>query len=194
MDIKSIDGFISEKLKRSKLGRKKLLWLVIGIIIIVIGVCTEFFVMIANYILENFQILPDQQFFTKLLRPEFGLIFFAVTAIIGLLCIVYSYVVSQHQKKVKKVTSLIETYRRITLKNLSEKSGYKQSELIDLIALIGEMGILVGHFDRETDEFITDKAIQDQIEIKTCPNCGASLDKIYMRGEKITCNHCGSNI
>lgn len=88
--------------------------------------------------------------------------------------------------------SIVKSYRRISLFDLSKKLNVSVKEATDLLSQALHNGELAGNFDRTTDEFYIEGSEGVTVQIKYCYNCGASLDQVYLKGDTVKCSHCGA--
>jgi hypothetical protein len=92
------------------------------------------------------------------------------------------------------ITSLVKSYRRITLLDIAQKLGINVSDAGKLLTRALSEGMVRGNFDRTTDEFFTDEAKSQTLDYKFCPGCGAPLEKVILEGETARCDSCGKMI
>ncbi|PKL35113.1 MAG: hypothetical protein CVV44_23105 [Spirochaetae bacterium HGW-Spirochaetae-1] len=92
----------------------------------------------------------------------------------------------------KSVAALARTHRRITTADLAEKLRIPIHTCEKLIARAITDRLLKGNFDRTTGEFYTDEAAAQTVEMRYCPSCGAPLGRVYLQGETVRCENCGT--
>lgn len=112
----------------------------------------------------------------------------------GIFFVIKGRNISKEDEKIQSIISIVKSYRRITVEQLSGKIYLSIPETIRLLTKAMSIGKIEGHFDRTTDEFFTTESREDIITYKFCPSCGASFDKVYFKGETIKCNACGGTI
>jgi DNA-directed RNA polymerase subunit RPC12/RpoP len=95
-------------------------------------------------------------------------------------------------KHLEKVADLLKTYRRIEITKLAQKMGVNEMDAEYIIADCIGRGLVEGYIDRREGEFFTKEALYQVMNIDKCPNCSAPPDELYMVGEEIQCNYCGS--
>jgi len=121
-----------------------------------------------------------------------------VISLIGLVPGIYLYykglIFSKKEKLLKETTALINTYRRISLTDLSEKLDLQLHETQEIISEAVSLKLIKGFIDRTTSEFVSENAENSSMNFKFCPSCGSQLDRIYLKGETIKCNQCGTLI
>jgi hypothetical protein len=96
-----------------------------------------------------------------------------------------------YENKIRKLVSIIQTFRRINISDLANKLEVNNSEIEGLIEKAVELELISGHMDMNTSEFFIDESLNDK-KISTCPNCGAALAVAFYKGETAKCPACGS--
>jgi hypothetical protein len=97
----------------------------------------------------------------------------------------------RRENRLKTLSGLVKSYRRISLSDIAEKTGLSQKEAESLLLKAISMKLLKGNFDRTTGEFYTEDALEDTNMIRYCPSCGGQFDKIYLKGDTVKCERCG---
>jgi len=100
----------------------------------------------------------------------------------------------REEMKLKNIANIINSYKGISIDELSEKSKIDKEEIPLLIAEAIKLHLISGYFDRTTNEFFTEDSQKKEVQIKYCPSCGSKLDKTYLKGDTIKCDHCGTII
>lgn len=88
----------------------------------------------------------------------------------------------------------VQTYRRISMKDLANKLGKPPQETERIMLECVEKGLVRGFIDRSTDEFVLQEAAGVEHYVANCPGCGNSLQRRYLDGETVQCPYCGTVI
>ncbi len=97
----------------------------------------------------------------------------------------------KNREMLESVVSAVKSYRRIKLVDLASKLGVTAPRANALLMKAISLDMVHGNFDRTTDEFFTDEAREQKLEYRFCPQCGGSLDRLYLEGETVLCARCG---
>ncbi len=111
----------------------------------------------------------------------------------GVILLVLARKALREKEWLESATSIIKSYRRITLVDLAQKLNVPIPRASRLLSRALALNMIKGHFDRTTDEFFTDEAVTHRSQFRYCPGCGAPLDRVYLEGETIRCTSCGLN-
>lgn len=109
----------------------------------------------------------------------------------GLIILARGIIISREEKTIRDTAALVNTYRRITLEDISRKLGKSLHETQALLSQAVNFKLINGYMDRTTGEFVSSNAENAEMNVKFCPSCGAQLDRIYLKGETIKCGRCG---
>ena len=120
------------------------------------------------------------------------IIFSNVFTIPGAILLIQGKKNNRLQSETKSLAALVQTYRRITLRDLAGKLGTTESRAEFLLSRAISMNLVEGNFDRTTGEFFTLDSMDEKAKLRFCPSCGAPLDKVYLAGETIKCGACGA--
>jgi len=104
------------------------------------------------------------------------------------------YVKKKKEDILKGLASYLKMYRRIPLAKVAQRLGITEQRAEELLLDCVAKGMIEGHLDRETDEFVLEKSIESMREGGKCPRCGAFSDKIALSGEVLKCAYCGAVI
>jgi DNA-directed RNA polymerase subunit RPC12/RpoP len=99
---------------------------------------------------------------------------------------------TQYEERLKQLTSLIKTYRRISVTEISRNLGIGEMDARELLNRAISLDMIKGYMDRNTDEFFIEGKSSKTKKIHTCPNCGAQIEQILHEGETGKCSACGS--
>jgi len=97
----------------------------------------------------------------------------------------------KNMEMIESVASAVKSYRRIKLVDLASKVGVTVPRAHSLLLKAIALDMVHGNFDRTTDEFFTDEAREQKLEYRFCPQCGGSLERVYLEGETVQCPRCG---
>ncbi len=113
--------------------------------------------------------------------------------LIAIVTLFYYFKLSKTEKKKELILGTLKLYRRITLPTLAKELGMNAVEVEKLlIAAIAE-GKIKAFIDRNTMEiFVEDSIKEARVENVHCPNCGSVISGMYMLGEVVKCNYCGT--
>ena len=106
--------------------------------------------------------------------------------------ILLALISSRNLEKLETVVSAVKSYRRIKLIDLASKTGFTVPEVNRNLLKGISRGMIKGHFDRSTDEFFTDDAVQRNDIQSFCAHCGAPIEGVYLEGESAQCRMCGT--
>ncbi len=95
------------------------------------------------------------------------------------------------ENRLKTLSSLVRSYRRISLSEIAEKTGMSVKEAEALLLKAISLELVNGNFDRTTGEFYIEDTLEEINRIKFCPSCGGQFEKIYLKGDTIKCERCG---
>lgn len=98
---------------------------------------------------------------------------------------------ARFEEKVLSAASIVKSSRRITVVDLAAKLTLSIPKAQKALNRAIELNLVVGNFDRSTDEFFTKESEGHKVDFKFCPACGAPLDRVYLKGETIKCRNCG---
>ncbi len=98
----------------------------------------------------------------------------------------------KRQKELERVADLLKAYRRIEITKLAQKMEVSPMDAEYVIAECIGRGLVEGYIDRREGEFFTKDALYQVMDIDSCPKCGAPTDDLYLVGEEIRCEYCGS--
>ena len=112
--------------------------------------------------------------------------------ITGVLFFVY-YRINKRERIEKDMVAFLKLYRRVSLQTMASSLniGLSNAEktLLDVIA----KGKIKAYMDRNTMEIFIEDAIKTaKVENIRCPNCGALITGVFMLGEVVKCNYCGT--
>ena len=93
--------------------------------------------------------------------------------------------------KIRKLVSMLITYRRMTIQEMSNRLGITENEAHNLLTLAIDQNLISGHIDRTTNEFFISGSVQDIKDLTKCPFCGAPVSQIFHKGETAKCQSCG---
>ncbi|HPS56687.1 MAG TPA: PCI domain-containing protein [Spirochaetota bacterium] len=93
--------------------------------------------------------------------------------------------------KIRKLVSMLTTYRRLSIQDMASKLGIPEAEAQNLLTLSIAQNLINGHIDRTTNEFFVSDSIQDIKNLTKCPFCGAPVSQIFHTGETAKCQSCG---
>ena len=110
----------------------------------------------------------------------------------GLIILARGIILSSKEKSILETATLVNTYRRITLEDISIKLGKSLYETQALLSQAVNFKLINGYMDRTTGEFVSSNAENAEMNVKFCSSCGAQLDRIYLKGETIQCGRCGT--
>jgi len=96
------------------------------------------------------------------------------------------------EEKLKQLTAIIKSYRRISLTEIAKKFNTTESEAERLLTTAIGLNLISGNMDRTTGEFFITGSLDEIKKISFCPNCGASINQVIHKGETGKCNACGS--
>jgi len=96
------------------------------------------------------------------------------------------------EENLKRLASLIKTYRRISLKEIAGKFNMNEIEAEMLLNTAIGLNLIEGNMDRTTGEFFISGSAGEIKKMSFCPNCGASLTQVIYQGETGKCSACGS--
>lgn len=94
--------------------------------------------------------------------------------------------------KLKQLTAIVKSYRRISITDIGKKLNTTESEAERLLTTAINLNLISGNMDRTTGEFFISGSTDEIIKISFCPNCGASVNQVIYNGETGKCNACGS--
>lgn len=95
--------------------------------------------------------------------------------------------------KLEAVATFVKVYGRIGLNDLAAKLGKTRAETETFVMDAVERGLLVGFIDRTTDEFVLSESLWfQQPTARVCPQCGATVQQVYLTGETARCPYCMS--
>jgi ribosomal protein S27AE len=97
----------------------------------------------------------------------------------------------RRENRLKSISGLVTSYRRISLSDIADKTGLDRKESEALLLKAISMELVKGNFDRTTGEFYTEDAIEDTNMLRYCPSCGGQFDHIYLKGDTVKCERCG---
>lgn len=97
----------------------------------------------------------------------------------------------QDEIKIKKLVSMLTTYRRMSLQEMAAKLGIPETEAQNLLTLAIAQNLISGHIDRTTNEFFVSGSVQDIKDLTKCPYCGAPVTQVFHKGETAKCQSCG---
>nr|MDO8108728.1 PCI domain-containing protein [Candidatus Sigynarchaeota archaeon] len=100
----------------------------------------------------------------------------------------------------QKVLGILRVYPKISLKDLGEKLNMDDNKAEGVLIAMVTRGLIYGHIDPGTKEFIS--AMNPTMASVTapvsgavlCPNCGAPLPSVPIRGTTMKCPACGNLI
>lgn len=93
--------------------------------------------------------------------------------------------------KIRKLVSMLVTYRRMTIQDMAAKLGITEADAHNLLTLAIDQNLVRGNIDRTTNEFFMSDSVQDIKNLKTCPFCGAPVSQVFHTGETAKCQACG---
>lgn len=99
---------------------------------------------------------------------------------------------TQYEGRLKQLASLIRTYRRISIAEISRNLGISEMEARELVNTAISLEMINGYMDRNTDEFFTEGSVSKAKTLHVCPNCGAQIEQVLHEGETGKCGVCGS--
>lgn len=99
---------------------------------------------------------------------------------------------TQYEERLKQLTALIKTYRRISIADISRNLGIPEINARELVNTAVSLNMIKGFMDRNTDEFFTDSSSAESKKMHICPNCGAQIEQVLHEGETGKCSVCGS--
>jgi hypothetical protein len=98
---------------------------------------------------------------------------------------------NSEQEQLHIIAGIVSSYRRISLDEISQKSGIPAASIMKLLAKALKKNLITGYFDRTTGEFCTGDVQNDEARIKFCTSCGSPFDKIFLKGDTVKCPRCG---
>ena len=120
------------------------------------------------------------------------IIFSNAFTIPGLILIILGRRNNKIEEQIELASGIVKSYRRITIADLAEKLKTSNIKAEEILSKALTLKLINGNFDRTTGEFFTVEAENQEMEYKFCPSCGAPLERIYLKGDTIKCNSCGT--
>jgi hypothetical protein len=121
-----------------------------------------------------------------------GVIIFALSLIVpGILIYRQGQALSRREKKIKKLASMLRTYRRMSIQDMASILAVTELEVHNLLAVAIDLKLISGHIDRTTNEFFVLTSIDNIKKLTHCPYCGAPVTGIFHEGETAKCSSCG---
>lgn len=121
-----------------------------------------------------------------------GIAIFSFAFIVpGALLLYFGIVNAKFEENVLSASSIAKSARRISLSDLALKMNCSIPDANKALSKAISLNLVIGNFDRTTDEFFTEEGELHKVELRFCPGCGAPLDRVYLKGETIKCNNCG---
>ncbi len=115
-----------------------------------------------------------------------------LTVLPGLVCLAIGLRGRRRAKRLEGLAGMLKAYRRIKISRIAAKLAVTELKAENLVVECLKAELLQGHIDRQTDEFFTQKAIDQRLHIGDCPKCGAPHDQVRLLGETAKCDSCGS--
>lgn len=110
----------------------------------------------------------------------------------GALLVVHSRRTNKRETALMEFASFVRSYRRIGLTDLARKLGKSEFETEKVLAEATDKGLVHGFVDRQTNEFVAAEWAGGQVYSAKCPNCGGTVDRLFMEGETPLCPYCHS--
>ncbi|HQO39055.1 MAG TPA: PCI domain-containing protein [Spirochaetota bacterium] len=95
------------------------------------------------------------------------------------------------EAKVRKLVSMLLTYRRMSIQDMASKLGVTEPEAHNLLAVAVDQNLVNGHMDRPTNEFFVSTSVNDIKKLTQCPYCGAPVTQVFHKDETAKCPSCG---
>jgi hypothetical protein len=112
----------------------------------------------------------------------------------GLILIYLGRKASRHEQELIEFSAWVKAYRRIGLAELARKLGKQEFDSEKILIETVDRGLVHGFIDRNTNEFVIQEAVGQELFIDTCPRCRANLQRRYLPGETVQCPYCESVI
>lgn len=112
----------------------------------------------------------------------------------GILFLILAVKARALEEALVEFSAWIKTYRRISLADLSRKLGKPAFESEKLLVQVVDRGLVKGFIDRQTEEFVLQEAVGQELFIDKCPRCNANLQQRFLVGETVKCPYCQSVI
>lgn len=126
--------------------------------------------------------------------PVFGTLCTITGIAPGILFLFLAVKARQVEKDLVEFSAWVKTYRRIGLGDLARKLGKPTYDAEKILIQVVDRGLVKGFIDRQTDEFVLQEAVGQELFIERCPRCAASLQRRYFAGETVLCPYCRSVI
>ena len=97
-------------------------------------------------------------------------------------------------EQMASIYGITKSYRRIAIADIAEKLDMQVKDVYRLLSKGISKRRISGYIDRSSNEFFTVDALDDQIDVKFCPSCGAPIGRVLLKGEKFKCKSCGTVI
>lgn len=98
--------------------------------------------------------------------------------------------IGEKEKTIQTAANIITSYRRIKLNELARLLKVKEEQLNEILAQAIGKGLVKGYVDRSSGEFFTEESMNQKVDYKFCPFCGAALESTFLSGETIKCARC----
>ena len=129
--------------------------------------------------------------------PGFGNLFYLCSAgglIPGFILLAIGMKIRKKIRDLESLGEVLQAYRRMGMAEIARKLGVSEFEAESQVARAIDMGFVKGHIDHNTHEFFTVESMGQVIHLDNCPKCGAPREKLYLEGEIVRCEACGSVI
>ncbi len=115
------------------------------------------------------------------------------TAIITAILFFVYFRMGKREKLENEMVGFLRLYRRVSLLTLASSLNMTPPQAEKMLLDIIARGKIKAYIDRNTKEIFIEDAIKSaKVENIKCPNCGATITGVFMIGEVVKCNYCGT--